>query len=172
MWRDHSQSSQSVRSNQKNIRTLTEFETTGVPSFEFKKWKSESVVSLDSYKGKVLILINFWATWCAPCIEEIPSLLSLVKKSQGKVVLFAISADESPEAIESFLKTFPLDKTENVYLGNEGFSELMQLYNVEMLPESYLVGLDGKLKKKIVGSINWDTEDSVAYINDLFEKNK
>ncbi|NBV84546.1 TlpA family protein disulfide reductase, partial [bacterium] len=58
-------------------------------------------VKLDSYKGKV-ILINYWATWCPPCVAEIPELIALQKKYAGKLQIIGISLDDDPSAARRF----------------------------------------------------------------------
>ena len=72
-----------------------------VPQFTLKNRKGEDF-SLESVKGKG-VLLNFWASWCAPCREEFPALLSAVKWAKGHLVLVAISNDSSQEDIALFL---------------------------------------------------------------------
>src|SRR4051794_22991375 len=83
---------------------LNELEKTGVPNFTLKTLDGKDV-SVTDFKGKVL-LINLWATWCAPCVKEFPSLKNLVEKFGGKVVVLAVSHDHDREDIDTFVKAF------------------------------------------------------------------
>ena len=113
-------------------------------------------VTLSEYKGKV-ILINFWATFCGPCKDEMPSLnnLFLAFKKDGLIVL-AISTDDSEKPVQSFVKkmsiVFPvlIDKNQEVYFDK---------YGVLGLPTSFIVDRDGIIRAKILGDRPWDTPD-------------
>jgi len=149
------------------INQLETMETKGVPAFTAKTIDGVEVNS--SQNGKLLI-VNFWASWCEPCVAEISSLISLVKTFKGQISLIAISGDNSLEDIQAFLKSFPELKNENISIVWDESHSLMDKYGTDRLPESYVVGKDGKLVKKIVGSINWHTPDSEAFVRELLSK--
>ncbi len=151
-----------------SVMSLEQMEKQGVPNFSAKDLDGKPF-ELHSLGGKVVIL-NFWASWCAPCIEEIPSLLSLVKEFKGDVQLVAVSGDSSREDIDVFMKAFPdLKNHKDIKMIWDEDRSIMQQFEVSRLPESLVVGKDNKLKKKIVGTIDWYNEDSLAYMKDLLK---
>ena len=121
---------------------------------------------LESLKGQKVI-VNFWASWCGPCVEEVPSLIRLVKKYKGQVKLVAISGDSNRDDIAIFLKSFPDLAGENVELIWDEDKSLMKKFSVNGLPESLILNKDLTVAKKIVGSIQWDTADAFKYIDGL-----
>jgi cytochrome c biogenesis protein CcmG, thiol:disulfide interchange protein DsbE len=147
---------------------IDQLETVGVPSFNTATIEGNSVV-LKELSGK-LIILNFWASWCAPCIEEIPSLIKLVKEFKGEVKLVAVSGDSNLEDINVFLKSFPELKAENIYIVWDKDQVIAQQYGIDKLPESFVIGKDFKLVKKIIGTINWYTPDSIEYLKFLINK--
>lgn len=148
--------------------TIEAMEKEGVASFAMKNLDGKEFQLLD-YNGKVVIL-NFWASWCGPCIEEVPSLIKLVKEFKGNVQLIAISGDSSRADIDVFMKSFPEMKGENIHIVFDEDRSLMKKFQVARLPESLVLGTDHKLAKKVVGSIEWYNKDSVAYIESLLKK--
>ena len=104
-------------------------------------------VSLEQFGGKVLLL-NFWATWCAPCVQEVPSLNQLQKQlgNSGLVVL-GVSVDRSDNAYKTFLKRFNIgflttrDPTEDISAASGTYR----------FPETYLIDKNGKVLQKYIG---------------------
>lgn len=152
----------------RDFQTLQLMETEGVASFEFTDLDGKKA-ELKQMMGKVVI-VNFWASWCAPCIEEVPSLIKLVKEFKGDVQLIAVSGDSSREDIDVFLKSFPDLRAENIHLVWDQDRSFMKKFEVIRLPESLVLGKDHKLVKKIVGTIDWYTPDSTQYVRQLLAK--
>lgn len=151
-----------------SVMSLEQMEKQGVPNFNSKDLDGNAF-EWQSLNGKVVIL-NFWASWCAPCIEEIPSLLKLVKEFNGEVQLVAVSGDSSREDIDVFMKAFPeLKNHKDIKMIWDEDRSIMQQFEVSRLPESLVVGKDNKLKKKIVGTIDWYNADSIAYMKELLK---
>jgi peroxiredoxin len=104
-------------------------------------------VSLDQFGGKVLLL-NFWATWCAPCVQEVPSLNQLQKQlgNSGLVVL-GVSVDRSENAHTTFLKRF------NIVFptSRDPQEDISASYGTYRFPESYLIDKNGKVLQKYIG---------------------
>lgn len=150
------------------IATVDAMEKEGVPNFQAKDLGGNSI-DFSSYAGKVVIL-NFWASWCTPCIEEVPSLIKLIKEFKGDVQLLAISGDSSREDIDVFLKSFPELKAENIKIIYDEDRSLMKRFEIARLPESLVIGKDQKLVKKIVGTIDWYNKDSIEYMKSLLTK--
>ncbi len=161
VWKEKTAPKESAKA----IKQLDSMEAQGIPPFTAKTISGVEVSSV-GFKGKLLI-VNFWASWCEPCVAEIPSLVSLVKSFKGQVALIAISGDNSLDDIKAFLKSFPELKNENISIVWDETHSLMEKYGTERMPESYIVGKDGKLVKKIIGSINWHTPESEAYVKEL-----
>ncbi len=123
---------------------------------------------LSSLKGKVVI-INFWASWCEPCLEEFPSLLKLLE-AKPDVHLVAVSADHTLDDLNVFLRSFKgLEGNDRVHVIWDSDKAIMKQFSVDRLPESYVGNRDLKLVKKIVGSIDWFSEDAKSYFDNLLK---
>lgn len=145
---------------------IEKMELEGVPAFKAKALDGNLVSSKD-FSNQVIIL-NFWASWCAPCLEEFPSLIKAVERLNGKVKLLAISQDSELDDIKSFLKAYPgLENNPNILVLTDFDHSIAQMFKADRLPESYIFGKDGKLKKKIVGTIDWSTKDAEKYMDGL-----
>ena len=136
------------------------------PSFDLPGLKKGSM-RLSDYKGK-LVLLNFWASFCAPCRVEMPALENLWQRyrDQGFVVL-ALSADrDNLKQVEQLIKdggySFP------VLLDTEG--EVRKMYEVRALPTSYLIGRDGKFIGRIIGEREWNSVDGRTLIEKLLSQ--
>ena len=108
-------------------------------------------VKLSDFRGQV-VLVNFWATWCPPCIEEMPSLQKLheVLSDKGLYVM-AISVDENLEDVERFRDD--LKVTLPILLDPGG--KVAHSYATFKFPETYIVDRDGKLAGKVIGPRDW-----------------
>ncbi len=147
---------------------IDRFERDGLPDFSGKNLEGKDV-KLSDARGK-LVIVSFWATWCGPCVEEIPSLIDLVQKMNGEVVLYAVSQDSSRDEVETFLKAFPGIKNKNIHVILDLDRTIGRLYNADRLPESYLANKEQKLERKIVGSIDWATPDAIAFMKRIIGK--
>jgi len=133
------------------------------PGFELSDLAA-GTVSLDSYGGKVM-LIHFWATFCAPCIKEMPELEVLWQeyREQGLVVMGIATDRGSAGVVREYVKktavSFP------VLLDQEG--EVRNQYEVFALPMSYLIGRDGKISARAIGSQDWNSQAGRAVIESL-----
>lgn len=122
---------------------------------------SHGKLNLQQFAGKVIIF-NFWASWCAPCIEEVPSLITLVK-ADPNIVIIAVSGDQNKDDIHAFLKSFPDFNKPPIYVVQENMKALMDHFKVDKLPESFIFNPKGEMVKKISGTINWHTPESIEY---------
>jgi peroxiredoxin len=116
---------------------------------------------LTDLKGKVVIL-NFWATWCPPCIEETPSLNRLQKYVESRnALVLGVSIDEDPAAYEKFLKdqgiVFPTFR--------EPTRKLALDYGTPVFPDTYVIDRHGKILRKFFGPQQWDSPDMLAYFD-------
>lgn len=132
------------------------------PVFELKNLKGQPV-KLDAYKGKVVFL-NFWATWCDPCKEEMPSMERLYQQLKGQPFeILAVSLDQEPS------KDVPLflSKTK-MQISFPVLADLEQkvsknLYKTTGVPESFIIGPDGKVLKHAIGAYEWDSPEIIKY---------
>lgn len=126
-----------------------------------------AVLKLSELKGKV-VLLNFWATWCPPCREEIPSMVKLNGIMAGKSFqMVAISIDEGGKpAIESFFKESGFSLP--TYLDPTGASA--KAYGITGVPESFIIDKQGIVVKKIVGGAAWDSPEVITYLENLIKQ--
>ena len=149
------------------ILKLKEMEEKGVPSFNLQDI-SGNQVSLSQFKDQALIL-NFWASWCEPCVDELPSMIKLVKHFKGKVVLLAVSADESLQDLEEFLKAFRI-KGPHIKVIWDKEMLIARKFGTEVLPESYILGRDNRLHKKVSGELKWDSLEAISFFEELIKR--
>lgn len=123
--------------------------------------------SLSEFKGKV-VLLNFWATWCDPCREEMPAMEKLWAefKAKGLVILAVANDKGSMHKVEEFCRMH--DVTFPVLLDPSG--DVKSAYSVTMMPTSYIIGKDGSIAGKIVGARKWDSEASKKLFNSFLLK--
>lgn len=128
-------------------------------------------LTLNNLKEPIL-LINFWATWCAPCLVEMPQMVQLANESQGKVALVTISIDDKEKSIQKYLskleKQYPnLNLNQNTYwIWDEDKSLSLQTFNVSRVPETIVVDQNRTMVKKLIGEHDWSTQNMK---NDLFK---
>jgi cytochrome c biogenesis protein CcmG/thiol:disulfide interchange protein DsbE len=151
--------------NPKLFSVLDQMEKSGVPDFTIAKLDGSGDVSLASLKGQVLV-INFWASWCNPCVEEFPSLLNLSKAFAKDVKVVAISTDENRDDAKAFVQTLGVMPPGVLVLWDPQ-RKLADAYGVEKIPESYIVGRDLRLLRKVMGVDDWATKNAQAFFTDL-----
>ena len=119
--------------------------------------------TLRDYAGKVVFL-NYWATWCPPCIEEMPSMRRLAKRlgAEDRFVMLAVSADEEWAPVREFFAKDPAPFP--VLLDPSG--AVAKQYGTEKFPETYII-VDGRLVGHIVGPRNWDDWYAEGYLRSL-----
>jgi len=118
---------------------------------------------LSDLRGKVVVL-NFWATWCPPCVEETPSLNKLQKYIESRdALVLGVSVDEDIGAYEKFLKdqgvAFPTfrEPTRKVALD----------YGTPVFPDTYVIDRHGKIARKFYGPQQWDSPEMLAYFDSV-----
>jgi cytochrome c biogenesis protein CcmG, thiol:disulfide interchange protein DsbE len=116
---------------------------------------------LSDLKGKVVVL-NFWATWCPPCVEETPSLNRLQKyiDSRGGMIL-GLSIDEDGAAYEQFLR----DQNVVFPTYRDATKKTASDYGTSIFPETYIIDRHGKIARKFVGEQQWDSAEMLAYFD-------
>lgn len=164
LWRSYSEKLTAGMQAPESAKILNQIEKQGVPDFNLTQLNGEPL-TLSQFRDKVVVL-NFWASWCEPCIKEFPSMISLIEKLKGDVVLLAISADYEKKDMEIFLKAFNV-KSPHIYVAWDQDQAVAKSYGTFTLPESYIIGKDGKLIRKISGIEEWDTPDAIEYFKSL-----
>jgi cytochrome c biogenesis protein CcmG, thiol:disulfide interchange protein DsbE len=122
---------------------------------------SGKTVSIPNSQGRLLIL-NFWASWCPPCVEETPSLSQLARDYSGRgVVVMAVSVDSSEKAYRAFL-----DKYKPEFLtARDAF--IHRDFGTFMYPETYIIDSRGKVVQKLEQAADWSSPDIRRYIDSL-----
>jgi peroxiredoxin len=101
-------------------------------------------VSLASYKGKI-VLVDFWATWCGPCVAELPNVLKAYEKYHSKgFEIIGISLDQDKDKLTTFIKSKNMP-WQQFFDGQGWKNKLAQQYGIRSIPATYLIGKDGKL---------------------------
>jgi peroxiredoxin len=132
------------------------------PGFTLARLPSGKL-SLAEFKGHVVVL-NFWATWCPPCVEETPSLEKFATdmKSEGVTVL-GVSVDENEQQLKQFVQQYHLSYP----VARDPSAALANSYGTYKLPESYIIGRDGRVADKIIGATNWTDPRMITFVKSL-----
>jgi thiol-disulfide isomerase/thioredoxin len=142
----------------------TKYEDTFDYNFTIRDQEGK-VVDVNQFKGKVIFL-NLWATWCGPCVAEMPSIQSLYEKmDKEKIVFIVMDWFEEPGKVSKFIKrkefTFP------VYHVN---GDVPAQLNVPSIPTTFIISPQGKIVTKKSGSANYDTEKFKKFLEDLSQQ--
>jgi len=117
------------------------------PDFQAQNLDGHTI-SLSDLRGKP-VLLNFWATWCPPCREEMPYLQQIYEEWSGEgLIVLAVNIGESPATVEEFAQVYNL--TLPILLDING--EAAQVYNVTAFPTTFFVDRDGIVRKKVIGA--------------------
>lgn len=135
----------------------------GRPAKNFELTLNGKPEQISDFRGKVVVL-NFWATWCPPCVEETPSLIQLQKRIAplGGTVL-GVSLDDDQSAYLNFLKTYKIafptyrDPTKQSAID----------YGTTMYPETYIINRQGRIDRKIIGPQDWTSPRMLAYMDSI-----
>jgi cytochrome c biogenesis protein CcmG/thiol:disulfide interchange protein DsbE len=118
-------------------------------------------ISVPNFSGKLLVL-NFWASWCPPCVEETPSLSQLARDFGPKgLVVLAVSVDHDEKAYHAFLQKF-----QPAFLTARDL-KLHEEYGTYMYPETYIIAPDGKVLQKFAEGADWTDPKMTQYIASL-----
>ncbi len=131
------------------------------PAPDFTLKDGTTTVHMADYRGKI-VLVNFWATWCAPCLEELPSLQAL-QKSMPQIVVLAVSVDDDPDAYRRFLQQHRL----TLLTVEDPDRRVNELYGTSRFPETYVVDQSGRIRRKFISSQDWVSPEIVNYLKHL-----
>ena len=130
---------------------------------DFTVQDSDHTITLSQFRGQVVVL-NFWATWCPPCIEETPSLVRMqaLLKSRGVTVL-AVSIDADDAAYHKFLKDYSV----NMVTVRDEARKASNLYGTFGWPETYVIDRNGVIRRKFIGPVEWTSPEITDYLSKL-----
>jgi cytochrome c biogenesis protein CcmG/thiol:disulfide interchange protein DsbE len=132
------------------------------PSFSITA-DNGSTITAANFGGKVL-LVNFWATWCAPCVQEIPSLNQLQSRFRDRgLVVLGISVDKDEAVYRQFVSRFRL----SFLTARDPEQKINHDYGTAQFPETFVINAEGKVVNKIVGEANWTEDKMVNYVQSL-----
>jgi len=121
----------------------------------------EHAVDLNKLHGHVVVL-NFWASWCAPCIEELPSLEDL-QRELPQVQIVAVSTDDDATAYERFLKQHSV----SLLTVRDAEQRSNRMYGTFRYPETYVIDKNGMIRRKFIGPQEWTSPEIVGYLKKL-----
>lgn len=131
-----------------------------IPSFSFKTLDGKTH-NLTDFKDKTLI-VNFWASWCAPCVEEFPRLLAAAHKFENHAVLIALSADINDKAITDFLHKMKIKgvawESPNILIARDEADLAAKIFGTYKLPETFIIDPALQIRTKFIGA-DWTTQD-------------
>jgi cytochrome c biogenesis protein CcmG, thiol:disulfide interchange protein DsbE len=121
------------------------------------------ILDLSQYRQQVVVL-NFWATWCQPCVEEAPSLEMFAEKmkTQGVVVL-GVSVDEDRKELQQFIEKYHLDFA----MGRDPDRALAARFGTFQFPETYIFDRRGRLAEKVIGATDWSDPRMERFVLEL-----
>jgi len=134
----------------------------GNPAPDFTVQDADRKVTLHDLRGKVVVL-NFWATWCPPCVEEMPSLAQMQSNLKDRVVVLAVSVDDDERSYRTFLKKNNVD----LLTVRDPQQKSNELYGTFKFPETYIIDRQGVVQRKFIGPVDWTRPDVVEYLNKL-----
>jgi cytochrome c biogenesis protein CcmG/thiol:disulfide interchange protein DsbE len=134
-----------------------------VPAPEFSVQDSDHIVALNQFRGQVVVL-NFWATWCPPCVEEMPSLVEMQRRMKAKgVTVLAVSVDVDENAYCRFLK----DHGVNLLTVRDPAQKSSNLYGSFKFPETYIIDRNGVMRRKFIGAVDWTEPEVTDFLGKL-----
>jgi cytochrome c biogenesis protein CcmG, thiol:disulfide interchange protein DsbE len=136
----------------------------GKPAPDFTVQDSARTVSLRDLRGKVVVL-NFWATWCPPCVEETPSLVAMQKQMKDKVTVFSVSLDDSDSAYQQFIREHGMGDT--LVTVRDATKRSNTTYGTFRFPETYVIDANGVLRRKFIGPVEWTRPEIIEYLAKL-----
>jgi cytochrome c biogenesis protein CcmG/thiol:disulfide interchange protein DsbE len=131
------------------------------PAPQFVMGDGTRTVDLSKLRGRVVVL-NLWATWCAPCIEELPSLLAL-QRQMPELAIVAVSMDQDPEVYKRFL----VDHHVDLLTVRDEDQKVNALYGTVQIPETYIIDKQGVLRRKFIGAQVWTSPEITSYLSKM-----
>lgn len=135
----------------------------GAAARDFTLQDSDRKVTLNQFRGQVVVL-NFWATWCPPCEEELPSLIAMQDRTRSKgVVVLGVSIDVDPDAYHRFLKV----RNVNFLTVRDPEQKIAAIYGTSGWPETYVIDRQGVMRRKFIGPVDWTSPEVMDFLSKL-----
>ncbi len=130
---------------------------------DFTVQDSDHKITLSQYRGQIVVL-NFWATWCPPCVEETPAMVKMTARMKDKgVVVLAVSIDADDAAYHRFLKDYSV----NMVTVRDESRKASDLYGTFGWPETYIIDRTGVIRRKFIGPVDWTSPEITDYLSKL-----
>ena len=124
---------------------------------------ADRTVELNQYRGQIVVL-NFWATWCPPCVEEMPSLVEMQRRMKAKgVTVVAVSIDVDENAYKLFLKQHGVD----LLTVRDPKQKVPVLYGTTGWPETFIIDRKGVMRRKFIGAVDWTEPEITEFLGKL-----
>ena len=137
-------------------------EDEAAPALKLKTVTDEEI-DLSAMKGR-MVIVNFWATWCGPCIAEMPSLQALTTRIGAKnVALIGVNFHESPQKIRDFQAKYNV----KFPLLRDAWQEASAAWKVGVLPTTFVVDANGTLRYRVVGEVDWSSKAVADRLNSI-----
>jgi cytochrome c biogenesis protein CcmG/thiol:disulfide interchange protein DsbE len=134
----------------------------GSPAPDFTLKDSDRTVSLHDFRGKMVVL-NFWTSWCPPCVEEMPSLVQLQKNMGSRLTVLAVSWDANESDYRNFLRQYNID----LLTVRDPQKKTWDLYGATGQPETYIIDASGTVRRKFWGPVDWNSPEITDYLSKL-----
>lgn len=129
------------------------------PAFELEDAQGR-VATLEDYRGK-LVFLNLWATWCEPCIREMPDMMAMNRAFEGRPFqMLAISVDTRWSAVEAFYAEYGIDLPTFLDPGRQVYDD----YKALGIPETFLIDGNGRILRKYIGPVEWTSPQVMAEV--------
>jgi peroxiredoxin len=117
--------------------------------------------------GRQVVVLNFWATWCPPCVEEAPSLEKFAEQMRAHgVTVFGVSVDQDAAALQAFAErqrlSFPIARDPDRSVANR--------YGTFQFPETYIIDQNGKVAEKLIGAVDWQDPRLITFVQELVRR--
>jgi cytochrome c biogenesis protein CcmG, thiol:disulfide interchange protein DsbE len=135
----------------------------GLPAPDFTVKDADRSVTLSQLRGQVVVL-NFWASWCGPCIEETPSLQQMQQRMKSKgVTVLAVSIDDDDSAYHRFLTVHGV----NFLTVRDADHKSNALYGTFKYPETFVIDRNGIVRRKFIGQVDWTEPEITDFLSKL-----
>ena len=134
----------------------------GAVAPDFTVQDSERTVHLAALRGR-LVVLNFWASYCAPCLDELPSLVAMQKRMGERVLVLAVSEDKSESEYRQFLR----DHNISLFSVYDEQSTGNRLYSTTGIPESFVIDSSGVMRRRFIGPVDWLNPEVLDYLDKL-----